>query len=155
MLVALAPAVTFAPKVYLMASNLRNKKELIEELEGGGETSPEEQQAKQKAIMLEFAKAEAEVKQMLAGIAKTEAETHKTLIEADMAQLPMDQVNVPQIIPPLQDMQSPPPMPPQGPPDGMAPPQFVDDSVPPPGFPGEEELQQPPPGIIGRETGQL
>lgn len=96
-LVQLAPAVTFPPRVYLMASNLRNKKELLEELEGGTE-SPEEKQAKQAAFQLEMDKAKSEIDKRLAEIEKLRAETRKIDVEADMAQMPQGVIVSPQVV---------------------------------------------------------
>lgn len=164
-LIKLAQAgVVMPPEVYLQASSLRNKKELIEKLEGG-DASPEEQQAKQAAMKIEFSKAQAEVDKILADIDKTRAETAKISVEADMAMMPAGQIQMPQIMPPIATppmgppMGAPPqmpeamPMPPPGPPDGM-PPELVQ-SVPTPGLTGDDVGLQPPPGIIGRDMGQL
>lgn len=132
-LVQLAPAVTFPPAVYLKASNLRNKKELLDEL-AGGETSPEKQQA----IQLEMAKAKAELDKIIAEIDKTKAEALKIRVEADMAQIPEGVIVNPRVID--AEAQQAPMMPPPGPP--MAGP------MPPVGMQGPPELpMQQPPGL--------
>lgn len=123
-LVSLAPAVTFPPRVYLQASALRNKDELIEELEGG--TNPEEQAAKQEAVKVEFAKAKAEVEKTLAEIDKIKAESLKIRVEADMAQMPEGVIHVPQVADAM------PQMGPMGPPPGMPGPMPPPEMMPPP-----------------------
>jgi hypothetical protein len=79
-LVKLAPAVVFPPKVYLKASSLRNKDELIEELEGQ-QMSPEEQALKQEVSGLELEKLRNEVAKMAAEVEKMRAETAAKMAE--------------------------------------------------------------------------
>lgn len=97
-LVKLAPAVTFPPAVYLKASALRNKKELLDELQGG-QQDPAVAQMQAQGAQLELAEKEAKVRKLV-------AEARKIDIEADMAQLPVGQITEPTIIPALE--QSPP-----------------------------------------------
>jgi hypothetical protein len=89
-LVKLAPAVTFPPQVYLKASSLRNKKELLDELNGGQDPMAAQMQAK--AGQLQLAEQEAKVQKLL-------AETRKINVEADMAQTPLGIINEPAIAP--------------------------------------------------------
>lgn len=135
-LVKLAPAVTFPPTVYLKASSLRNKDELIEELEGA-QMSPEEAALKQEVSSLELEKLRAEVAKMAAEIEETKAKALKTRVEADMAAMPQNVVTDPAVVsasaPPVQ--------------------QFSEASLPP-GEPGVE-MQQPPPGMSGESMGPM
>lgn len=89
-LVKLAPAVTFPPEVYLMASTLRNKRELLDKLKGQG-ADP---------VAAEFQKIQAEqtIKKTEAEIEKLKAEAAKVATEADMLANPLGQVQMPQII---------------------------------------------------------
>lgn len=115
-LVKLAPAVTFPPQVYLKASSLRNKKELLDELNGGQD--PMAAQIQAKAAELQMAEQEAKVQKLL-------AETRKINVEADMAQTPLGIINEPAIAPADQGMST-----------ESAPPAVMGDqtTMPPPGF---------------------
>lgn len=121
-LVQLAPAVTFPAKVYLQASSLRNKDELIQELEGA-QATPEQLQLQQELAALEMEEKRASVEKIRAEIRKLGADALKASVEADMAALPQGVITEPRI-------------------ESSA-------SVPPPELTGEMELQQPPPGISG------
>lgn len=131
-LIQLAPAVTFPPTVYLKASSLRNKEELLEELEGSKE-DPQAAALKQAVSSLELEKLKMEVAAIAAGIDETKAKTLKTKVEADMAQLPLGVINDPAVAGP----QAMPPAP-----------QLSNESVPPTEM-GAMPMQQPPPGITG------
>jgi hypothetical protein len=95
-LIKLAPAVTFPPTVYLKASSLRNKDELLQELEGA-QKSPEQAAQEQIVTELQIKKATAEVEKIIADVEKTEAEAIKIKVEADNLQL---QVAAGAIVPP-------------------------------------------------------
>lgn len=121
-LIKLAPAVTFPPTVYLKASSLRNKDELLQELEGAQKT-PEQQAMEQVVSELQIKKATAEVEKMMADVDKTEAETLKMKVETDnlQTQIALGQIVPPQISesvnassPPDVPGASPEPMPPPG-----------------------------------------
>ena len=128
-LIQLAPAVTFPPTVYLKASSLRNKEELLEELEGAKE-DPKVSALKQAVSSLELEKLKMEVAAIAAGIDETKAKTLKTKVEADMAQVPLGVINDPAVAGP----QAMPPAP-----------QFSEASVPPTEM-GAMPTEQPPPG---------
>jgi hypothetical protein len=128
-LIKLAPAVTFPPTVYLKASSLRNKDELLQELEGAQKT-PEQAAQEQVVTELQIKKATAEVEKLIADVEKTEAEAVKIKIEADIAQT---QVALGQIVPPT-----------------------ISESVPassPPDATGVSEQSMPPPGSSGEMMG--
>jgi len=127
-LIKLAPAVTFPPQVYLKASSLRNKEELLQELEGGKQ-SPEQAARDQVATELQIKKATAEVEKLIADVEKTEAEALKIKVETDIAQT---QVALGQIVPPTV-AESVPASPPPGEPTGVP----EDQMMPPPGQSGE------------------
>jgi hypothetical protein len=127
-LIKLAPAVTFPPTVYLKASSLRNKDELLQELEGA-QKSPEQAAQEQVVTELQIKKATAEVEKIIADVEKTEAEALKIKIEADIAQT---QVALGQIVPPTVS-ESVPASPPPGEPTGVP----EDEMTPPPGQSGE------------------
>ena len=76
-LTKMAPAVVFPPEVYIQASSLRNKRELIEKLKSEQE-SPEAQALKKALADQAFRKTEAEIK-------KLEADAMKSLAQADQA----------------------------------------------------------------------
>ena len=151
-LVQLAPAVTFPPEVYLKASTLRNKDELLEQMKSGGQKPPEQiqlenqmQQMTMQKAQLELEKLAAEVAEKNANVAKIQADAIKARVEADMAAMPQGVIEDPAILPPPQ------PLPPDGamPMDQVqAPPEnaglFSAESVPPPGFTGVPPM--PPPG---------
>lgn len=126
-LVKLAPAVTFPPKIYLQASSLRNKKELIEEMENADAPAVDPMQAEAQKIAIEqgIKKTEAEIEEILSRAIKTRVET-------DMLANPIGQITDPGL----------------GQPQGAAPqqPQPSVPSVPPPGD-GREMM--PPPGSTG------
>jgi len=80
--------VAFPPDVIIEASSLRNKKELVEKMNGGGELTPEEQQAakaqaelQQRASEAEVAKLEGEAREMTANAFKTEQEAIQLQLE--------------------------------------------------------------------------
>lgn len=125
-LVKLAPAVTFPPKVYLKASSLRNKDELLEELEGA-QMSPEEQALKQEVSALELDKLRGEVAKLAAEVDEKKANALKTRVDADIALNPIGTVHDPRV---------------------TAAPEMSEAS-PPPGLTGEALPQQPPPGLSG------
>jgi hypothetical protein len=117
-LTAMAPAVVFPPEIYLEASSLRNKKELIEKLKNGGEQTPQQQQMAQQqqelqmaGIMGELEKLKAEIRKLNADATKTEADAKKSvaetrkaeaeavkhMVEADVADAQLGQVTMPLI----------------------------------------------------------
>lgn len=122
-LVKLAPAVTFPPKVYLKASSLRNKDELIEELEGQ-KMSPEDQAAEQEAKALELEKMRAEVAKLAAEVEEKKANALKTRVDADIALNPIGTVHDPRV---------------------TAAPEMSNEASPPPGMTGDP-ASMPPPG---------
>lgn len=124
-LIQLAPAVTFPPTVYLKASSLRNKEELLQELEGA-QKSPEQAAMDQEIMALNLKKATAEVEKLMADVDKTEAETIKIKVEADNLQA---QVAAGMLVPPTVQ-------------------ESVTASVPPTEM-GAMPTEQPPPGITG------
>jgi len=128
-LIKLAPAVTFPPKVYLKASALRNKEELLQELEGGQQTPEQIEMAKIKDE-LTLKGAMAEVDKVIAEAEKAKAEALKIQVETDNLQT---QVALGQIVPPTVTKSVPASVPQSSPPDVTG--------VPPP-----TELP-PPPGI--------
>lgn len=133
-LIKLAPAVTFPPTVYLKASSLRNKDELLQELEGA-QKSPEQAAQEQIVTELQIKKATAEVEKIIADVEKTEAEAIKIKVEADNLQL---QVAAGAIVPPtIAGDQSGQPdlVPASSPPDATGVPE--DQMMPPPGQSGE------------------
>jgi hypothetical protein len=82
-LVSLASAqVIFPPEVYIMASGLRNKEKLLDMIKGGGEQTPEQQQAAAKQKQLAEAAAALELRSKAAIAQKDEATAQKTTIEA-------------------------------------------------------------------------
>jgi hypothetical protein len=101
-LVNLARAgVQLPPKVYILASGLRNKRELIEELEQGQQLDPAAQAANELAVK----RAETEIMKMLseidrnrAAVLKDEAAAIKTKVEADMMDAQIGQIVNPQIV---------------------------------------------------------
>lgn len=150
-LVKLAPAVTFPPEIYLQASSLRNKRELIEKMNSANAPAvdPVEAEAKKIAIEQTIKKTEAEIEKLL-------SEALKTRVEADMAMLPVGQVTDPGLPGAATAGASPAPSPasapagqmPQQMPSGPPPePQPSVPSVPPPGN-GREDVM-PPPGSTG------
>lgn len=89
-IVKLAPAVTFPPEVYLMASSLRNKRELMEKLKGPP-ADPVVVEAQKIQLEQSIKKTEAEIE-------KLRADALKTLVEADVAANPMNQITTPQVV---------------------------------------------------------
>jgi chemotaxis receptor (MCP) glutamine deamidase CheD len=140
-LVKLAPSVVFPPEVYIQASSLRNKRELLEKMKG---PPPDPVAAEAQKIQLEQT-----IKKTEAEIGKLKAEAAKIATEADMMSAPLGQITMPQIskAPGGSISGSSGPMEPMDPnpvaPRGM--PQELSDSVPAAGAPGATEL--PPPGI--------
>jgi hypothetical protein len=95
MMVKLAQAgVQFPPKVYIAASALRNKRELIEMLEEQNQQDPNAAAAAQ----LTLDKAKTEIQKMLSEIEKNKAASVKTLAEADMLDAQIGQVVNPRIV---------------------------------------------------------
>ena len=84
--------VVLPPKAYIKASNLRNKQEVLDEMEAA------EQKPDPQAAALQMEGAMAQLAELKAKVAKLEAETIKTLVEADMASQPMNQITRPQIV---------------------------------------------------------
>lgn len=89
-----ASGIGFSPKTIIKASSLRNKEELLEEIDGGGELTPEQQEAaqqqqqlEQRAAIAEVVKLEAEAKETQADALKTEQEARKLELENDVAEL--------------------------------------------------------------------
>lgn len=124
-LTALAPAVVFPPSVYIKASSLRNKEELLQELEGA-KASPEQQEMNRIMTELNLKKATAETEKMVAEVEKLEADTNKVKLETDMLQQPLGIITPPQV--------------------AGEQPESVEAS-PPPGAPGAmQEQSMPPPG---------
>lgn len=116
-LVELARAgVQLPPKAYVKASNLRNKTEILEEMDAANNPQAQQQAAEAAA---------AQMRELMAKVAKLEAETQKILAEAaktsteaDMMAAPLGLITLPQIV----DGQAGPPMPPQSmPSDPMVP----------------------------------
>ncbi|MBX9659070.1 MAG: hypothetical protein K2X00_10920 [Nitrospiraceae bacterium] len=84
--------VVMPPKAYIKASNLRNKQDVLDEME------KMEQKPDPQAMQMQMEAAMAQLRELNAKIAKLEAETIKTLVEADMASQPMNQITTPQIV---------------------------------------------------------
>lgn len=97
--------VTFPPEFYIEASSLRNKNKLLEKLKSQQQTNP-----------LQKAAAKTELEQKIADVDETRAKTLKTLVEADVAANPMNQITEPAIV---GQGQAGPPPPAQQPPQGM------------------------------------
>lgn len=130
-LVQLAPAVTFPPTVYIKASSLRNKKELLEEL-NGADASPEQTALEQAKVELAIKRETAEIEKIIADVDKTEAETIKIKVEADnaQAQIPAGML----MSPTVPGNESPVPASP------------VQESAPPAEMGVSEQTMMPPPG---------
>lgn len=121
-LASLAPAVTFPPAVYLEASSLRNKKRLLEILNGQDQVDPV-------AAELQKITAEQTLKKTQAEIDKLAAETLKLTVEADAADAQFGMIVKPQV---TDAGQSP-----------------AGQSVPAAGVPtGVPEAAMPPPGNV-------
>jgi len=84
--------VVLPPKAYIKASNLRNKQEVLDEMEAA------EQKPDPQAAALQMEGAMAQLAELKAKVAKLEAETIKTLVEADMASQPMNQITRPAVV---------------------------------------------------------
>lgn len=109
-LVELARAgVQLPPKAYVKASNLRNKSEIIEEMDSAN--NPQAQQAAMEQAMLEMRELAAKVEKLAAETEKIRAEAAKTAMEADTLAMPLGTINMPQIVNGGGAPQPPPPMP--------------------------------------------
>jgi hypothetical protein len=92
-LVNLASAgVKFPPKVYIKASSLRDKKELMDELEAA-QNDPQQQ-------AVQMATIQGQLEKMAAEIAKLKSETIKNLAQADQADAQTGVIQTPQVLPP-------------------------------------------------------
>lgn len=91
-LVALAPAVTFPPQIYLKASSLRNKQELLEVLDAAA-SDPVKQAYEQKVAEQALRKAEAEIEKLL-------AEALHKRVDADLKDSQIGMVQDPRVMPP-------------------------------------------------------
>lgn len=115
-LISLAPAVVFPPQVYIKASNLRNKRELLDEMQQAN-SNPAQDKAAEQA----FRKGEAEIEKIM-------AETINLKAKADQTDAQTGQIVNPQIIDangaqvPTPQPQSEPMQPPQAMPQAL--PQF-------------------------------
>lgn len=90
-LTKLAPAVTFPPEVYIKASTLRNKRELLEELKKAQGGNPE-------VAAMQAERAKLEIEEFKAKIEKLRAETIATLAKADQTDAQTGSIVNPQII---------------------------------------------------------
>lgn len=104
-LVQLAPAVTFPPEIYLEASSLRNKKQLIEKIKAP-EPDPVQQQLAATEIDQKLRRGEAEIE-------KIKADTLAALAKADQADAQTGQIVRPQVTDGGQQQPMPQQMPPQ------------------------------------------
>jgi hypothetical protein len=68
-------------EVFIEASALRNKQRLIEKLKGGGELTPEQQQAQQMQQQMQEQAAQLELRGKAAQAQKDEASAQKTTVE--------------------------------------------------------------------------
>lgn len=91
-LTSLAPAVVFPPEIYIKASTLRNKQELLEELKGAG-SNPEADAINKAMADQAMRKGEAEIK-------KLEAETLKIMTDADKNDAQIGQIIMPNVVGP-------------------------------------------------------
>ena len=98
-LTALAPAVVFPPEVYIKASSLRNKSELLELLQSQ-QNDPVQQEIQQKQLEQAMAKADAEVQKLLAEIDKIKADTIGALATADQTDAQTGSIVNPAIVEP-------------------------------------------------------
>jgi len=89
-LTSLAPAVVFPPQVYIEASSLRNKKRLLELMNG-------QQQMDPVAAEMQKIAAEQAMKKTQAEIDKLNAEVLKLTVEADVADAQIGMIQMPQI----------------------------------------------------------
>ena len=104
-LVQLAPAVTFPPEIYLKASSLRNKRELLESLKAP-EPDPMQQEVQMRQIDQTLRRGEAEIE-------KIKAETIEKLTRADQTDAQTGQIVNPTIVEPGQAQQMQPQAQPQ------------------------------------------
>jgi hypothetical protein len=132
-LTSLAPAVVFPPQVYIKASSLRNKKELLEELEKPSQPDPMEQQFAQAQAQQVIEKTAAEIEKLKAETLKVRAEALKAKVEADTADAQLGMITDPRGV---QAGAQPDPAPAMA---GSVP------ESPPPGVPTGAPM--PPPGI--------
>ena len=105
-LTKLAPSVVFPPEVYIKASNLRNKRELLEELKKAQGGNPE-------VAALQAQRAQLEIEEFKAKIEKLRAETIATLAKADQTDAQTGSIVKPQIVEPGQAVPQQAPTPPQ------------------------------------------
>lgn len=98
-LVELARAgVQLPPKAYVKASNLRNKTEILEEMDSA--ENPQAQQAQAEAAAAQMKELMAKIDKLVAETEKIRAEASKTATEADMMAAPLGQIAMPQMIGP-------------------------------------------------------
>lgn len=91
-MVALAPAVTFPPEVYIEASSIRKKRQLLEKLKAQTENpQAQEMQARQAALALE---------ELAAKVEKLKSEAIKNLAQADQADAQTGAIVNPAIVEP-------------------------------------------------------
>lgn len=92
-LTSLAPAVVFPPQVYIKASSLRNKKELLEELKSQNAPPPDPVAVEMQKIQFEqaMAKTEAEIEDL-------KASALKKRVEADVADAQLGVITDPAIV---------------------------------------------------------
>lgn len=103
-LTRLAPSVVFPSEVYIKASSLRNKRELLEALKSAQGGNPEVAQMQAKRAQLELEKFQAEIE-------KIKAETISTLAKADQTDAQTGSIVNPQIVNPGVQAQQPEPQP--------------------------------------------
>jgi hypothetical protein len=109
-LVELARAgVQLPPKAYVKASNLRNKSEILEEMESADNPAAQQQQAEAAAAQMQ--EMIAKIDKLVAETEKIRAEAAKTATEADMMAMPLNQITMPQIMPAGGPPMAPQPMP--------------------------------------------
>lgn len=89
-LVKLAPAVTFPPEVYITASSLRNKKELLDLMKGQGQ-DPVAAEARKIQLEQTIKKTEAEIE-------KLKADALKARVEADKADAELGMITDPRVM---------------------------------------------------------
>lgn len=98
-LTSLAPAVVFPPEIYIKASSLRNKRELLDEMRSSA-SNPEADAVNKAMADIGIRKGEAEIK-------KLEAETLKIMAEADQADAQTGQIVMPAVVGPGSGGQQP------------------------------------------------
>ncbi len=95
-LVELARAgVQLPPKAYVKASNLRNKTEILEEMDSA--ENPQAQQQAAEAAAAQMQELMAKIDKLVAETEKIRAEAAKTATEADMLAMPLGSITMPQI----------------------------------------------------------